>query len=679
MKASIRLVSLVICLAGAVFSAYVQSCNPRQEPARLILNFEKPLNSARTALPPDIAISNIEIEAKGPQGSLCSATSTGGSTIELELLPGEWIIDAKAYNSSGIALAAGRLVVNLSPSQRVTGTLVLLPCSGSGSLFITWKYLGSIGGELRVDGRLLGPQETELPIAAAFSEAPLHFENLMGGGWRIELRLLVDGIAVCGLSEGIFVASGMETRLDAIFEPPAATLSLSLMAPNFSAPLLPIRPSLRRAAPGSLLSFEAETEGPLAWTLEGEPLAGGEKRISFDYSQGLGKRHLDCVAQAESIPRSGRASFIIEESRSLGSLSWASSLVRNDEETGSSSYIKALGDCRDLAWSEDGKYLALAGKSSNAISILEFGGPGSIFLAANLGGSGEPGLLTPNLIRNNRSGAFLALSEAGGKLYSIDKASGLWRLGSVYSDSRLVGAKDLLFVNTLTAYIAAEASDTIFILAFDEEGQPSGLSEVITAGQSGLEAFSRPSCLAASQDGSLVAVGCSGDDAIYIFGRDASTAALCLLQRLDKAAFATTAPLSDPCSLAFSPDASSLFVLSYYGKSVIRLNRSSLDMSYGVGTGLRSGTGVVSGFATPKRLALSASTSSLAVIGGGSDDGLTLFTTALETGLDYIASLLPTQDDAIPPKPTCAAFSPQGEYFVLAADGILSFFNSKLD
>ena len=86
------------------------------------------------------------------------------------------------------------------------------------------------------------------------------------------------------------------------------------------------------------------------------------------------------------------------------------------------------------------------------------------------------------------------------------------------------------------------------------------------------------------------------------------------------------------------------------------------------------GTGRVSGFAYPKRLSLSPDGTLLAVIGGGSEDGLCLFDTAGASKLGYVGSLMPSAGEALPPKPSALGFSPDGRFLAVAADGVLSFF-----
>ncbi len=243
-------------------------------------------------------------------------------------------------------------------------------------------------------------------------------------------------------------------------------------------------------------------------------------------------------------------------------------------------------------------------------------------------------------------------------------------------DPCLAGVKDVaLAADGSYAFAAASSADTVALVVLDSGGRPLAAHAAASKGAAGLSAFSKPACIAFCPDGRLLAVGTTGDDAIYFFDLDVSTKTLAFGSRVDKAAFPLDAPLSDPCSLAFSPDASSLFVLSYYGKALIRLDRDPGSGLFAIASGARSGLGGVTGFATPKRMGLSPDGSLLAVIGSGAEDGLSLFATRGAARLDYLGTILPAAGIAVPSKPGALAFSPDGSILALASDGALSLFS----
>ena len=334
------------------------------------------------------------------------------------------------------------------------------------------------------------------------------------------------------------------------------------------------------------------------------------------------------------------------------------------------------GDCRDLAWSADGTLLAAAGKETNALSLLEAPRPGAVFPRSCLGTATAPSLISPSILRYLAGSSLLAFSESLGSAYFVSVgSSGALSLTRALTDACLAGAKDAVVpANASCAYVAASGTDALAIVTLSPAGDILGASVAAAKGTGGLAAFSRPYCLALSPDGSLLAVGTAGDDAIYLLNRDASTNALSFRSRVDKAAFPVEAALSDPCSLAFSPDASSLFVLSYYGKALIRLDRNAVSGLYVPAASAKSGVGGVSGFAYPKRLALSPDGRLLAVIGSGTGDGLALFDVGAAAQLTYQGSILPSAGSAVPGKPLAIAFSPNGSVLAIASDGYLSLF-----
>ena len=342
--------------------------------------------------------------------------------------------------------------------------------------------------------------------------------------------------------------------------------------------------------------------------------------------------------------------------------------------------MRGLGDCRDLAWSPDGAFLGAAGKGSNFLSLFEAPAPGAVFAAGGLGGAAEPRLLSPSILRFIPGGSLLAFSESEAAAYAIAFASTAPANAMTFSaalvDPCLAGVKDVaLAADGSYAFAAASSADTVALVVLDSGGRPLSAHAVASKGAAGLSAFSKPACIALCPDGRLLAVGTTGDDAIYFFDLDASTKTLAFGSRVDKAAFPLDAPLSDPCSLAFSPDSASLFVLSYYGKALIRLDRDPGSGLFAIARGVRSGLGGITGFATPKRMALSPDGSLLAVIGSGAEDGLSLFATRGAARLDYLGTILPAAGIAVPSKPGALAFSPDGSILALASDGALSLFS----
>lgn len=659
-----------------LFCLVLVGCRTDEAQARLILRFEKQAGAARSIVPSNMELATIKILASGPDGAEARAESSFGEDLVLELLPGTWTVTATGYTDANIEVASGSINLDLVPGSETEGRILLTPIAGAGSIKLGWSCAGTVPGLLTIEGSLSGPAGAQLAIASPFEAEALVFSGLASGAWKLELRLLSEGSKVCGLAEAIVVAANMETEAALRFEPPDARLGLTLVAPDYGATTIGIKPALRRAAFGTELAFRCGPASAVSWYLDGSLLAEGGVELRLCPAAGAHERRIDCLLSGEGpLPLSGRADLRLGPPRRLGPLVWAETLFRDDWPTSSPDYPRGLGDCRDLAWTADSSRLAAAGKEANAISLFEASMPGSVFVEANAGGSAEPRLLGPSCLRFLPSGRLLAISESEGAVYGLEASAQGLSLGSVLSDALLAGAKDLAVCpEGREAYVAAPGADLVARVSLDASGRPTAVLCAAAKDGGALAAFSRPACLALSADARLLAVGTTGDDALYLFDRDPATGSLALRQRVDKTAFPAATPLSDPCSLAFSADGGTLFALSYYGKALLRLDRAGPAADFAPTAGAKSGSGGVTGFATPRRLAPFPGGDYLAVIGGGAEDGLCLFATSAPATLSYIGSLLPATDDALGPRPYGLAVSPDGRKLALATDGRLSLF-----
>lgn|GEM_PF-3167990 len=668
--------------------------------AVLVLGFDssaKTLSRAKSlAIVPDgLSISSIEVKLSGPDGSSIERSSDG-SAIELELAPGTWTIRATGYNGDGIPLVEGSSEVRLEPSERTSHTVALRPISGKGSIALGWSLRGELDGGLSVSGSLEGPGGETRSIESPFDRSelsPLVFEDLPCGGWKLSLSLLRDGVAVCGLAEGVLVAAGMRTAVTVDFDPPAANLAITFIMPDYSSTSLALKPAVRRAASGQAVALEADCAGDVAWYAEGSRLAETGSRLLYTTEGSASSVRIDCVLaddEGSAPPRSGSARIIFREAQALDALEWSEILRRSEQDEASQAASLGLSDCRDLCWSPSGGLLAAAGRDSGSVSLFDAAAAGALFPIASIDASDAPDLVAPSRLRFVAEGRLLALSESEGAVYAISiegpADAPTLRLAGVFADASLSGAKDLALAPAGTdgqaaaVYVAAQATDSVVLLALGEEGLPASARIVAGTGAGELASFSRPSCVALDGTGTLLAVGTSGDDALYLFGRDAATGDLAFRQRINKSSFPASAPLSDPISLAFSPDSASLFVLSYYGKSIARLDRDASSGAFAPQAGSRSGTGGVRGFATPRALGLNPKAGLAAVAGSGAEDGLAAFDIeASSGGLAYLGAILPTEGDAVPPRPMTLAFSPDGSRLALAADGSLSIFTVLIE
>lgn len=679
MKTATSAASLLLVLA--LIGLSVLACkHSGPEPAKLRLGFGSRSSPSKSFAPEEIAVSSIKITGSGPAGATVSAESADCLPVELELVPGAWTILAKGYSSKKVEVASGFIQIELSSSQSLSKEILLAPTVGDGSLSITWKLKGEAKASLRVKGSLKGSSDEIRAIDSAFSEGSLRFDGLRSGSWILELKLIDGEAELCGLADGLLIAAGMETKAALSFAPPEATLSLGFVIPDYSSLGFALRPSLRRAARGTSLVYRAGAAAPLSWYIDGSAISASGAEIAIDTSPGglvgaatAGFR-LDCLQTSALLPRSGSASGIICEAQALGRLRWGELLdksVGSDEEKAA---MRGLGDYGDLAWSADGSVLMAAGKSSDAVSIFEKPKPGSAFALGCLSGSAVPELDSPSLVRFLACGSILALSEKPGAAYAVARDSSALSLAAVLADPCLAGAKDLAVLGDgSAAYVAATDAEAISLLLLDASGKPSSARPLVKKAEGDLSAFSKPACIALSPDASLLAAGTT-DDAIYLFDRGADLS-LSFRAKVKPGKFVPTTLLSDPCSLAFSPSGNSLFVLSSSGDCVTRMDKDAGSGAFAPVAWARSGIGTVSGFATPRRLALSPDGSLLAVVGGGDSDGLALFDTSASGALGFVGVMLPGSGSAVPKKLYALCFSPDGSVLALVGEGKLSLFS----
>jgi hypothetical protein len=699
----------ILGIAVAALGCSAPGAGGGSDNAVLVLGFNpSPQSTSRlksmAIVPAGLAVSSIEVELRGPGGATVQATSDGSAPVELELAPGSWSVAAKGFNADRIQFLEGSLALRLEPSERASRTLVLRPIAGSGSISLTWSLSGELGGTLAVSGSLEGPGGERRAVESPFARpegSPLIISGLSSGAWKLSLSLLRDGVAACGLADGVLVAANMTTMASVIFSPPGASMALSFLVPDYGSTSLGLEPAVRRAAAGGRVAFKADREGPLSWYAEGSALAESGPTLRLDVPSAASSLRVDCVrasADGLSPPLSGSARLFKRDAQGLGRIAWTELLRRSEQDAAAQALARGLSDCKDLAWSPSGNLLAAAGRNSDGVSLFDAAEAGALFPLASAGGPSEPLLAAPSRLRFASESLILAISESQGAAYALaiegPAAEPTLRLVGAFADPLLAGAKDLALAKDMAAedtaapagsggriaaaYIAAQLSDSVVLLSLGADGAPTSARTVAAAGTGELAAFSRPACVALNDAGNLLAVGTAGDDAIYLFDRDLSSGDLAPRQRIDRSAFPSGAPLSDPCALAFAPGSTSLYALSYYGRALIRLDRDLGTGAFMPVAGARSGTGEVRGFATPRGLGLDPNAGLAAVAGGGADDGLAAFDLASAGGLAYIGSILPPQGDAVPLRSTALSFSPDGRRLALASDGSLSIFTVSI-
>ncbi|MEI6387674.1 MAG: beta-propeller fold lactonase family protein [Spirochaetota bacterium] len=613
-------------------------------------------SSPRAFAPPAAEIDHYTISAAGPDGASMASESIA-TVLTLELLPGEWSISAEGLAKDGRRLVSGSVIVRLSPGERQNATIILLPEGGTGSLVVSWSTRGDPGVGTSLEGSIT-TAATSIPLSASGTSGTIELADIPSGSWTLEARLSKDALKVAGLADSILIVSGCETTAVLVFEPPVARMALSFVGPSFKAETALIAPPVRRIALGALAGFEHDPAlGSGSWFKEGSPTALTSASILMAASI-EGSQRIDWVADSSFTARSGKALIQSSSATAFGPFQWMETVVRSDL---GASTARGIDGCRDLLFTPDGKWLFAAGKDGSSVSSFALSNGKAPTLRSSIGKTELPALDgASRLALVPGTSTILVLGETGGNLValSFDSAGAFTSPGSIAAPELTTARGLVVSPGGGQAWLPSEGADAVLKVDLDADGLPTGISSIAKSGDTGLEAFDRPLCIAVSNDGSELAVGTAGDDAVYLFAINGPSGSLSLLQRVSKESVASIASLSDPVDLAFSKNGSSLFALSYYGKSLIRFDRNGTGM-FAATAAAKSGVGQSAFFDYPKRMALDPLGTRIVVSGGGTNDGLSSFSISQNSALIPLGNIGPGTGDALPQKPCALAFSPQ--------------------
>ncbi len=621
--------------------------------------------SSRAFAPLAAEMAKYRIAALGPDGLSMDSESTA-TVLSLDLVPGEWTITAEGLARDDRRLVSGSVVVRLAPGERQSATIVLLPEGGAGSLVLTWSSKGDPGSTVQLEGSLSSTNSSPIALAASGASGSLEFADVPSGSWKLEARLVRDGVKLAGLADSILIVSACETSAILVFEPPLARLALTFVGPSFKAETAELEPPVRRVALGAEAIFECSASlGSGAWFRDGSPAASSSSRFQASATV-EGTQRIDWVSDSPFVARSGRSQLIVGASTAFGPYSWDETIVRAD--LGTAAPARGLDGCRDLAYADNGQWLFAVGKDGSSVTAFALAEGRAPTARSSCGKTEFPALdgasrcaLVPG------TDTILVLAETAGSLVPIAVgASGELAPQASLSATEFTSGRGLVVSpDARHAWIPSENSDAIVMIDLDANGLPLAVHNAAKSGDPGLESFDRPLCIAISEEGSTLAIGTAGDDAIYLFAVDPVSGALSLVSRISKESVASIASLSDPVDLAFSPSGSSLFVLSYYGKSLIRFDRNGAGILQPVAAA-KSGVAPARGFDYPKRLALDPGPARLVIAGGGTTDGLSAFDISSPASLATLGSILPGTGDGFPLRPCALAFAPGGGYLAVS-------------
>ena len=655
-----------LLLLGGLALAFVgcrSPASPRVEDAFVSLSFGSG-SQARAFAPASAAVASYSITATGSDGTKVTTSSSKPSQT-LRLAPGTWSIGVEGRAADGRILVSGSIALSLGPGEKQSATIVLLPDSGTGSLSLSWSTLGDPGGTVSLSGQLSAEGKTAVALSGSGISGTVTLPALPSGSWNLSLALSNEAGKVAGLADSILIVAGCETTVSVVFEPPTGSIALALVGPSFVAESLGSLPPLRRVAVGAEGRFALPSlAGAGLWFRNGEAIQATGAEVAVIPAV-EGEERIDWVSTEPYTARSATAKLVASAAVPFGPLMWNETMLRAD--FGGADVAKGLDGCRDLAFSADAASLFLAGKDSSALGDFSLRSGFSPLPRASLVASAIPDL---------GALAFVALVPGGPSILALGQTKGSLLPLTRLADGNLSPGQPLIHPDFVTAtalkagsdgrraWVASELGNSITRVDI-AAGPLLSAATAVRGGDPGFELMSRPTSLAISPDGSTLVVGSSGDDSLWFCSVDPTSGALSLRTCLTKAALSTFASLSDPIDLVFSPGGQSLFVLSYYGKSIIRIDRDAAGV-WTPSAVAKSGVAPIVGFDYPKRMALSPDGSLLVVSGGGTSDGLAAFAVGVPAQLDWIASLLPDGTEGHPAKPGALAFSPEGSCLAVA-------------
>lgn len=123
-------------------------------------------------------------------------------------------------------------------------------------------------------------------------------------------------------------------------------------------------------------------------------------------------------------------------------------------------------------------------------------------------------------------------------------------------------------------YVAGTLDHSIAIFTRDANAGGLGFAGVVTDGAGGVDGLAGIDKVVVSPDGKHVYASGGIDDAVAVFGRNATTGALSFVER-EKDGEGGVSNLDNPQGLALSPDGAHLYVAAFFSGAVVRFDRNA--------------------------------------------------------------------------------------------------------
>lgn len=641
----------------------------------------KNIGTPKTAFPVNNQITGIYLKGNGPQGLLIEKTSTN-NTFTFELAPGTWTFYAEGRASNSIPLAAGSLVLQVKAGDSKNLSLTLLPLEGNGQLSISWTITGDLEANAYVKMSLTGPQNYNTTMEVPCTQAQITPLTLGSGNYTLTAHIISQNQELCGLTDSVLIMANQETAISLVFSPPTAMVSSTISVPLFIGAGGEILPKNRYISLTVTPFFKVYSEKPInsgTWYLEGTPLLP-TSLVTTDsiavqqLSNTRGNYRLDWVGNNGAISNiSGTANILKKEGPVVGSLRWSEKIYYDD--LGYSNARIAMENCKDITMSSDGSFLALVSKDKNSLGLFSYKGPGTLLPLSSFSTSKDPrfqGPLRLQFIPNTHT--LMVLCETTGTLFNfhIDETNFQLSLFQSLQSNLLIGSSALALLTPQWGLICNPSQDRVFLVNLNNL-QTTQIFEWASPSFSGLENFSKPASIAINTCENEVAIGTLGDDSIYIFTFSSETGAGTFSYKLGKEVFSSLANLSDPVDMAYTNDGTQLFVLSYYGKALIELDRDPVTNIYTPVSSIKSGTNGIQGFNYPQRLVIIPNSNLILITSNGIGDGISVV--QFETGqpLHWLGYFSQVDEPFCIIKPTALFWDPISQSGVIGSGGEKAF------
>ena len=581
---------------GLFATSVMLSCtgHQRDDSVSLEIILEPEIRVQPMTITPNIPldIAEYQIIGSGP-ASTSFAVSTGNDSCTVEdLLPGEWTIDAKGYNSDGLLLVeGGDTEILMADTDRIILSLAAVTGEGTISLTVTWEPTLTLYPSLVME--ITGVDGSTLPVDPIVSDGSATVDTIAEAGlYQLIVRLYEGDDHIAGLAELISVlpeqTSAASLELSLHLDP--ASPILTLHAPRLDPPHIAIAgydPPFFTGDPISLTADHPLQGSGLhfAWFVNGE-WSGSAGELTF-VSDTRGIWRVDAVVTGDSLAAGGTAtvSVAVYEPLFYGSLIFVESIFDNIDGDG-------LSDVRSLAVMDE--YLYTAGCGENEIGVYRID-PESSKLdyvdAISADVLPEASLFDgiASLSTHAATGRLAAVSAGSGSLllFAADPDTGDLTLVDAIqpqaggfpappsdadpTGNPLIGAAAVVISpDGAFAYVASPTTDSIS--SFAVGAGSIGLLECVTPAvllNLGVDGslLDGPEEVAISGDGEWVAVACRAGDSVLVFAVDTESGMLS-----PAAAFTDGVDgvdgLNGATGAAFAPDRDDLYVTGYYDDAV---------------------------------------------------------------------------------------------------------------